>query len=95
MLVVFFFACMPHEFIHDEISGHKDTIDYHHKHTQVSHHHIHCKFLQEVLAPYVAGNFQKLQVSEISFSVLAKTPLPFFSAERLFYNTLRGPPAKF
>lgn len=93
MLAIFFFAIMPHEFIHDEIARHKDTVDLHHSHELVSPHHIHCNFLQVVLAPYLPGHIETFQAIEVSFHISSKAALPFFSIETLFHIHLRGPPA--
>ncbi len=94
MLAVFLFASMPHEFVHDEITGHRDTVDHYHSHTQVSHHHTHCKFLQEVLAPYLPGHFDEPPLCVVDFAILSIAIPAFFSADTLFYNSLRGPPSQ-
>lgn len=93
LLAVFLFALMPHEFIHDEIARHKDTVDLHHSHDAVSPHHIHCKFLQVVLAPYLAGQVEAVNPVQHAYCVFRETPVTFFGIKRLYYNTLRGPPA--
>lgn len=91
-LMVFFFAITPHEFIHNEITHHKDTIDHYHAHSSVTPKHIHCKFLQEVIAPYIAGSIDVLPNIHVSYYTYAEQTFSYLPAKTLFHFNLRGPP---
>lgn len=93
MVAVFFFASTPHDFIHDEIAAHKDTVDGYHKHAGVSKAHVHCEFLQVSLSPSLPGQQLVLhfhvpvQGSSLPFEPSA-APSPVVP-----HAFLRGPPA--
>ncbi len=92
MLVVFFFAITPHQFVHDVINHHHDTVDFFHTDMEVSSHHTHCDFLHVVHAPFT-GVYTVHQSGVFFKHVVFVAPaVSFYAAERLFYIDLRGPP---
>lgn len=93
MVAVFFFATTPHDFIHDEIVSHRDTVDGYHKHAGVSKAHVHCEFLQSSLSPSLPA-----QPPLFHFQVSLYCPIlpeSVLSASRpaIPHTSLRGPPA--
>src|SRR5690625_4891397 len=92
LLVIFSFAIMPHQFIHDEITQHEDTEDVHHNHTTVSSHHIHCDFLRVVIAPFFKNKHAVQKVFPFHRLILTKTELPSYKVAFFFHFNLRGPP---
>lgn len=93
MVMVFFFAATPHDFIHDELAHHKDTVDTVHHHTGVSKIHIHCEFLRESLSPTLPGTQSPVFFHTIS-RLLSFTEPVFTSPESFFFHYyLRGPPS--
>lgn len=93
MVAVFFFAATPHDFIHDELATHKDTVDSFHKHPGVSKIHIHCEFLRVSLSPTLPGNQAVVLFHAILHQLRFEEPV-FSSPETfIFHYYLRGPPA--
>lgn len=92
MLAIFLFAISPHQFIHDAITHHRDTVDHFHPDTEVSHHHTHCDFLHVVHAPFT--QVAKTFLTGIPFNHLLYKPLQDrgYNPETLFHFNLRGPP---
>lgn len=92
MVAVFFFAATPHDFIHDELASHKDTVDGIHKHTGVSVIHIHCEFLQVSLSPTLPGQPHLLSAGVCLKRLwFGEKALPAPETTLLHYR-LRGPP---
>lgn len=93
MAAVFFIAATPHDFIHDELATHKDTVDGYHKHTGVSKVHIHCEFLRVSLSPTLPGTWQTAVFHVILHQLRFEEPV-FCSPETFtFHYYLRGPPS--
>lgn len=93
MVALFFFAATPHDFIHDEIAAHKDTIDGHHKHTGVSKAHIHCEFLQVSLSPSLPGHQPALHLNTSAYNICFRENVPATPFQLPYHSFLRGPPA--
>lgn len=92
MVATFFFAATPHNFIHDELVAHKDTVDPVHKHTGVSKIHIHCEFLQVSLSPTLPGHPSLFLFQSLIQHLLFVSPVIAVSFSRLLPCYLRGPP---
>lgn len=92
MVAVFFFAATPHDFIHDEIARHKDTIDGVHKHAGVSRLHIHCDFLRVSLSPTLPGQCPVFHAPAPAYSISLQEPLFTRSQDFICHFFLRGPP---
>lgn len=93
MVVVFFFAATPHDFIHDELASHKDTVDGIHKHPGVSKIHIHCEFLRESLSPTLPGHAPLLSLDIPGYHLRFEEEAVPAPETFLFHYFLRGPPA--
>jgi hypothetical protein len=92
MAAVFFFAATPHDFIHDELAHHTDTVDGYHKHAGVSTVHIHCEFLRVSLSPTLPGTVQAVVLHQTLHQLRFSEPV-FSSPETFtFHYYLRGPP---
>jgi hypothetical protein len=92
MVATFFFAATPHDFIHDEIASHKDTIDHYHKHPGVSKVHIHCDFLRESLSPSLPGNPAAVHFNISEYNICFEAPVLSSPQHLTFHYFLRGPP---
>ncbi len=92
LLVVFLFAIAPHNFIHDVVAHHQDTVDHFHLDTEVSSHHTHCKFLQVVIAPFTSvDNHFKAEVP-FTYMDYAESMPSFYTEDTFTAFYLRGPP---
>lgn len=92
MMAAFFFAIIPHDFIHG-FTGHQDTRDVYHPFDNISHKHTHCAFLNIAISPYVEGHSPVLPLVPISLTtpVIPSSPTPLVI--HAFEFRLRGPPA--
>jgi hypothetical protein len=93
MVAVFFFAATPHDFIHDEIASHKDTVDGVHKHAGVSKVHIHCDFLRVSLSPTLPGHAHIFHAPATAYNICFRQPLSSRAQDFICHFFLRGPPA--
>lgn len=93
MVAVFFFAATPHDFIHNEIVSHKDTIDGHHKHAGVSKVHVHCEFLQVSLSPSLPGQQPILHFHTSAYNLCFSEQTLAAPHQAVPHFFLRGPPA--
>jgi hypothetical protein len=93
MVAVFFFAATPHDFIHDEIVAHKDTVDGIHKHAGVSKAHVHCEFLQESLSPSLPGQQPALHFHSSLYNICFPEAVLTAPRQTVHHFFLRGPPA--
>jgi len=92
MAATFFFAATPHEFIHDELASHKDTIDHYHKHAGVSKVHIHCEFLRVSLSPTLPGHLPIFLIQSTFQYLFFVSPAISVSLSPVSHHFLRGPP---
>jgi len=93
MVATFFFASTPHDFIHDELLSHKDTVDHYHKHAGVSKIHIHCDFLRISLSPTIPGQLVIHYISAAEYNILFVYPAVSITSYFTHYYYLRGPPS--
>lgn len=92
MVAAFFFAATPHDFIHDEIASHKDTVDGVHRHAGVSKVHIHCDFLRVSLSPTLPGHPDIFQAPAAVYNLCLGQPLSSRPQDFICHFFLRGPP---
>lgn len=93
MVAVFFFAATPHDFIHDEVVSHSDTIDSFHAHSTVSKIHIHCEFLRESLSPSLPGEQPQYFFAWTARHLQFAECCPTAPVQYVFTLFLRGPPS--
>ncbi|GAA4319323.1 hypothetical protein GCM10023143_32690 [Compostibacter hankyongensis] len=91
VLAVFFFAILPHDFIHD-FAGHRDTVDHYNTGLSWSRHHIHCDFLKIIIAPYLPGAPQVLPAGYASYAVPVFALALSDMTGAALVSLLRGPP---
>ena len=92
MVATFFFAATPHNFIHDELASHKDTVDHHHKYPEVSNKHTHCEFLQVSLSPSLPGHLATFHYHIAEYNICYEIPVIAAPDHFVFRYFLRGPP---
>jgi len=92
MVATFFFATTPHDFVHDELAAHRDTVDYFHKYTGVSKIHIHCDFLRVSLSPTLPGHQALFRFQAPVHYLFFVASLIAISHRYIHHHFLRGPP---
>lgn len=89
----FFLATTPHAFIH-ELTGHKDTVDVYGKNASLNKQHVHCKFLQIAVTPYLAGEYVHTPSQAVQHILLYSQAPALHPVLSLPLSFLRGPPAE-
>jgi hypothetical protein len=99
MLLVFFVAVAPKEYLHEVLFHHHDTVHPLYKKGEIviTPKHIHCEFLGFAFAPYIASPPQTLTFREVTVHitsyVLSAYQFSYSSAHHV--ASLRGPPVYF
>ncbi len=96
MLVVFFVAVAPKEYLHEAFFHHHDTVHPAYKKGEIviTPKHIHCGFLGFAFAPYVSSPAQVLTFTQVAVHTTAYV-LPSYQFSYSFAHhvaSLRGPP---
>ncbi len=92
LLLLFLFAITPHIFVHDVLEKHHDTIDHFHTDTEVSSHHIHCQFLNVVIAPFSVVHRITLVDMPSMKTRYVECFISFQPVKEFVHFSLRGPP---
>lgn len=92
MVAVFFFATIPHDFLHNEFVAHKDTVDGIHHHEGVSKVHIHCEFLRISLSSTLPAHQVAVSLYETTYAVCFESPVLCSPTQIVSHYFLRGPP---
>jgi len=96
MLLVFFVAVAPKEYLHEVLFHHHDTVHPVYKKGEIviTPKHIHCEFLGFAFAPFISSPAQTLTFREITVHITAYV-LPSYQfrySSAHHVASLRGPP---